>query len=87
MAVAVGDEADVAAAVDADVGVNVDVIVDVAVTVAVAVGMEVDVDVGIGVEVGRACSVCAMAAETVPATMVSICPVSTVSVGWGVGSA
>jgi hypothetical protein len=59
--------------------VDVEVTVDVNVAVAVAVAVDALVAVGLGLD----CSVCAMAAETVPATCVSTCPVSTVRVGSG----
>jgi hypothetical protein len=51
--------------------------VEVAVAVAVAVAVDV------GVDVGCASAVCVMAAETVPATIVSIGPVSTVGAKTG----
>jgi hypothetical protein len=44
------------------------------------------VAVEIGIEVGCACSVCATTAETVPATIIAIRSVSTVSVGSGAGA-
>jgi hypothetical protein len=48
------------------------------------VEVNVKVAAGIGVEIGCACPVCATTAETVPATIIAIRPVSTVSVGRGV---
>jgi hypothetical protein len=84
---------DVAVRVTVEVGVEVKVEVDVGVDMAVAV----EAEVGVGVAVimiteavagpGMDCSVWAMAAETVPATLVSMTPVSTVSVGMGVNVA
>jgi len=81
---------DVAVRVEVEVGVEVKVKVDVGVDMDVAV----EAEVGVGVAVimitesvagpGMDCSVWAMAAETVPATIVSMAPASTVSVGMGV---
>jgi hypothetical protein len=69
------------------VGVAVTVGVAVAVGVDVTMGMEVNVAVTITMEAGAGlgmdCWVWAMAAETVPATIVSMTPASNVSVGRG----
>jgi hypothetical protein len=62
------------------VGAAVKLAVEVTVNVGgtgVELGEVVDVGSGVFVNVGCACSVCAMAAETVSATIVAICPVST----------
>jgi hypothetical protein len=66
--------------VKVDVGVDMDVAVEAEVGVGVAVIMITEAVAGPGMD----CSVWAMAAETVPATIVSMAPVSTVSVGRGV---
>jgi len=68
-------------------GAEVAALVTVAVGVELACGAGVAVGMGVfvGKGVGRACSVSSMAAETVPATMVSTAPVS--SVGAKVGAA
>lgn len=65
------------------VGVEVEVDCTVAVSPDVDVAVNVAAKAVVGVRLGTACSVCAIAAETVPATIVSICPVSTVRVGRG----
>jgi len=67
----------VGVAVGTDVGVETGVEVNVAVTTTTEAGA------GLGMD----CWVWAMAAETVPATIVSMAPASTVSVGRGVEAA
>jgi hypothetical protein len=68
--------------VDVDVAVSVAVGVDVTVGVEVADAVTITTEGGAGL--GMDCWVWAMATETVPATIVSMAPASTVSVGRGV---
>ena len=85
MGVGVAVDVDVTVIVGVEVAVNVDV--TVAVGMDVAVGVEaadaVTMTTGDGAGLGMDCWVCAMAAETVPATIVSMASVSAVSVGRG----
>jgi hypothetical protein len=64
--------------------VGVSVGASVAAEVAVNVAAEVEVKTAVAVGFGADCSVSAIAAETVPATIVAIRPVSTVGAGCGV---
>jgi hypothetical protein len=74
------------AAVGVSVGIDVKVDVGVESEVIVEVGVEVELERGMGAGLGTDCSVSAMAAETVEATISSICPVSIVGAEVGAGA-
>jgi hypothetical protein len=71
------------AVVEVAVGADVKVDMGVESEVIVEVGVEVELERGMGAGLGTDCSVSEMAAETVEATISSICPVSIVGAEMG----